>query len=80
VPDWIAIRSELGLSILPSEEELVNDDKVKGLISAEIKLNCYGIKKFEIPAAFAFLYERRRVGDLKGKDDLDAPMILNKKV
>ena len=104
VPDWIAIRSELGLSM--SEEELVNDDKVKGLISAEIKLNCYGIKKFEIPAAFAFvapftaansmvtpkmsirrhvvmktyeelisdLYERRinRVGDLKGKDDLDA--------
>jgi long-chain acyl-CoA synthetase len=90
-----------------SEEELVNDDKVKGLISAEIKLNCYGIKKFEIPAAFAFvapftaansmvtppkmsirrhvvmktyeelisdLYERRinRVGDLKGKNDLDA--------
>ena len=104
VPDWIAIRSELGLSM--SEEELVNDDKVKGLISAEIKLNCYGIKKFEIPAAFAFvapftaansmvtpkmsirrhvvmktyeelisdLYERliNRVGDLKGKDDLDA--------
>ena len=107
VPDWIAIRSELGLSKDGmSEEELVNDDTVKGLISAEIKLNCYSIKKFEIPAAFAFvapftsangmitpkmsirrhvvmktyeelisdLYERRinRVGDLKGKDDLDA--------
>lgn len=56
VPDWVAIRSELGLSKDGmSEEELVNDDKVKGLISAEIKLNCYSIKKFEIPAAFAFV-------------------------
>ena len=37
------------------EEELVNDVKVKGLISAEIKLNCYNIKKFEVPAAFLFV-------------------------
>ena len=36
---------------MSEEEEYVNDDKVKGNISAEIKLNCYGIKKFEIPAA-----------------------------
>jgi hypothetical protein len=71
---------------MSEEEEYVNDDKVKGNISAEIKLNCYGIKKFEIPAArrhvvmktyeelISDLYERliNRVGDLKGKDDLDA--------
>ena len=56
VPDWVSIRSELGLSDEDvSEEELVNDDRVKGLISAEIKLNCYDIKKFEIPVAFLFV-------------------------
>ena len=55
VPDWLSIRSELGLSEEVSEEELVNDVKVKGLISAEIKLNCYNIKKFEVPAAFLFV-------------------------
>ena len=55
VPDWLSIRSELGLSEEVTEEELVNDVKVKGLISAEIKLNCYNIKKFEVPAAFLFV-------------------------
>ena len=56
VPDRVSIRSELGLSDKDvSEEELVNDDRVKGLISAEIKLNCYDIKKFEIPVAFLFV-------------------------
>ena len=54
VPDWIAVRAELGLKGA-SEEDLVNNDSVKGLISAEIKLNCYSIKKLEIPAAFAFV-------------------------
>ena len=56
VPDWVSIRSELSLSGEDvSEEDLVNDDRVKGLISAEIKLNCYDIKKFEIPVAFLFV-------------------------
>jgi long-chain acyl-CoA synthetase len=55
VPDWVAIRSELGMPANTPEEELVNSDRVKGLIGAEIKLNCYGIKKFEVPAAFAFV-------------------------
>ena len=57
VPDWVSIRSELGFSDVEhvSEEELVNDDRVKGLISAEIKLNCYDIKKFEVPVAFLFV-------------------------
>ena len=53
VPDWLAIRTELGLSEEDvSEEELVNETRVKGLLSAEIKLNCYSIKKFEVPVAF----------------------------
>lgn len=53
VPDWSVIRSELDLSESESsEEELSNDARVKGLISAEIKLNCYNIKKFEVPMAF----------------------------
>jgi hypothetical protein len=49
VPDWLAVRTELGISEDSSEEDLVNDFRVKGLISAEIKLNCYNIKKFEVP-------------------------------
>ena len=53
VPDWLAIRNELGLTEEDvSEEELVNESRVKGLLSAEIKLNCYNIKKFEVPVAF----------------------------
>lgn len=57
VPDWVAIRSELGLleEDSVSEEDLVNDSRVRGLISAEIKLNCYNIKKFEVPVAFLFV-------------------------
>lgn len=55
VPDWISIRSELHLKEDMCEEELVNDDRVLGLINSEIKLNCYKTKKFEIPAAFAFV-------------------------
>ena len=39
----------------PYNVALVNNDSVKGLISVEIKLNCYIIKKLEIPAAFAFV-------------------------
>jgi long-chain acyl-CoA synthetase len=49
VPDWLAVRTELAISEDLSEEDIVNDSRVKGLISAEIKLNCYNIKKFEVP-------------------------------
>jgi long-chain acyl-CoA synthetase len=53
VPDWVAIRSELGISELDAlEDELVNDDRVKGLLTAEIKLNCFNIKRYEVPQAF----------------------------
>jgi long-chain acyl-CoA synthetase len=52
VPDWVAIRSELGIAGDISEEELVNEKKVRGLISEEIKLNCYNVKRYEVPRAW----------------------------
>mmetsp|Transcript_20993 Transcript_20993/g.43921 ORF Transcript_20993/g.43921 Transcript_20993/m.43921 type:complete len:607 (-) Transcript_20993:212-2032(-) len=56
VPDWGAIRQNFGLTELDSsEEELANDARIKGLINAEIKLNCYKVKKFEVPLAWAFV-------------------------
>jgi long-chain acyl-CoA synthetase len=56
VPDWAAIRSQLGISESDSsEEDLANNARVKGLISAEIKLNCYKIKKFEVPVSFVMV-------------------------
>ena len=55
VPDLVAIKSELNMPEDISEEELVNDERVKGLISSEIKLNCYNVKKYETPAAFLFV-------------------------
>ncbi len=56
VPDWVAIRTELGMpDEFISEEELANSDGVRELIGAEIKRNCYSIKKTLIPAAFTFV-------------------------
>lgn len=54
VPDWVAIRSEVGFAddLDVSEEELVNNDRVRGLIASEIKLNCYKIKRYEVPKNF----------------------------
>lgn len=56
VPDWVAIRSELGMpENFISLEELVNSDGVRDLIKEEIKRNCYSIEKCDVPAAFAFV-------------------------
>ncbi len=55
VPDWVAIQSKLGMPKNTPDEMLVNSNRVKGLIGTEIKLICYSIKKFEVPAAFAFV-------------------------
>lgn len=52
VPDWVAIRSALGIAYDIDEEELVNNDRVRGLITSEIKLNCYKIKRYEVPQNF----------------------------
>jgi long-chain acyl-CoA synthetase len=35
-----------------SEEELVNNDRVRGLIASEIKWNCFDIKRYELPRNF----------------------------
>jgi long-chain acyl-CoA synthetase len=55
VPEWNAIRSELKLTDSISEDELVNDDRVKALIDKEIQSSCKKIKKFEIPHQWAFV-------------------------
>lgn len=55
VPDWDAIRGELGLEDDLSEEELVNHKLVKSLIDAEIVANCWRLKKFEVPKNWAFV-------------------------
>lgn len=55
VPDWGAIRNELGVEEGVSEDELVNDERVKDLIHGDIEEQCKQLKKFEIPRDVAFV-------------------------
>ena len=55
VPDWGAIRNELGVEEGVSEDELVNDERVKDLIHGDIEEQCKELKKFEIPRDVAFV-------------------------
>ena len=55
VPEWPAIRAELGIEDEVSEEELAGDERVKALIDDEIGVNCAELKKFEIPSKWAFV-------------------------
>ena len=55
VPDLKNIRSELGIAEDALEEELASDSRVTGLIASEIKLNCYNIKRYELPRGFLFV-------------------------
>jgi len=55
VPDWVAIRSALKIADDVDENMLVNDKEVRGLIDEEIKLNCYKLKKYEVPQNWAFV-------------------------
>ncbi|KAL7515412.1 hypothetical protein ACHAXN_013101 [Cyclotella atomus] len=55
VPDWIAIRSALKISEDTTEEELVNNKEVRGLIDEEILLNTHKLKKYEVPKNWAFV-------------------------
>lgn len=55
VPDWIAIKSELDIDDSVAEDDLVNDERVKALIEADIEDKCSKLKKFEIPQEFAFV-------------------------
>ena len=55
VPDVPTLRSHLKIAESATDEEVVNDDRVKALIDEEIKNTCRNLKKFEIPQAWAFV-------------------------
>ena len=55
VPDWVAIRTQLGIDSSVSEDELVNDARVRELVDADINEQCKRLKKFEVPRDFAFV-------------------------
>ena len=55
VPDWVAIRSEIGVDADVADDDLVNDERVRALIHADIDHQCKRLKKFEIPQDFAFV-------------------------
>ena len=55
VPEWTAIRSELGIDDSVSHEELASDENVRKLIDEEISKSCARLKKFEIPKKWAFV-------------------------
>mmetsp|Transcript_9787 Transcript_9787/g.17291 ORF Transcript_9787/g.17291 Transcript_9787/m.17291 type:complete len:695 (+) Transcript_9787:69-2153(+) len=55
VPEFPAIRAELGIEDSVSDEEIANDERVKELIDSEIEKSCKNIKKFEIPKDWAFV-------------------------
>ncbi|OEU07911.1 hypothetical protein FRACYDRAFT_250536 [Fragilariopsis cylindrus CCMP1102] len=55
VPEWPAIRIELGIKDDVTDEELTNDSKLKDLIDNEIIQSCDKLKRFEIPKNWAFV-------------------------
>lgn len=55
VPEWPAIRAELGIEDSMTDEELANDPAVKELIDNEILQTCAKLKKFETPKEWAFV-------------------------
>ena len=55
VPEWPAIRAELKIGDGVSDDELVNDARVKALLDGDIREKCQQLKKFEIPRDWAFV-------------------------
>ncbi len=56
VPDWDAIRIELGMPVeFIAEEEMAKSDAVRDFVGSEIKRNCYSLDKSKVPADFAFV-------------------------
>jgi len=55
VPEWVAIRTELGIKDDTIDDELANCSKVKDLIDNEIIKSCAKLKKFETPKDWAFV-------------------------
>lgn len=55
VPDWLAIRAQLGINESMSDDDLVNDEGVRALVKGDIEEKCSKLKKFEVPQEFAFV-------------------------
>ena len=55
VPEWDAIRKELGIEDDITDDELANEMAVKELVDGEILQTCSRLKKFEIPKEWAFV-------------------------
>jgi long-chain acyl-CoA synthetase len=55
VPEWPAIRQELGIEDDVSDDEIAKDVAVKNLIDNAIIQSCAKLKKFEIPKDWAFV-------------------------
>ena len=55
VPEWPAIRTELGVDDSVSDEELANDENVAKLMDEEISRTCLRLKKFEVPKKWAIV-------------------------
>lgn len=55
VPEWPAIRKELGVEDDITDDELASEMSVKELIDNEIIQSCIKLKKFETPKDWAFV-------------------------
>lgn len=55
VPELPLIRKEVGADDSVSDDDLVNDDRVRALVDAEIEKTTQKMKKFEVPQAWAFV-------------------------
>lgn len=55
VPDLTVIRQHLKLDESTPDEEVIQDDRVRALIDAELEKQCTKLKKFEVPKAWAFV-------------------------
>lgn len=55
VPEWPAIRKELGVEDDITDDELASEVSVKELIDNEIIQSCIKLKKFETPKDWAFV-------------------------
>ncbi len=55
VPEWPAIRQELGIDDDKTDDELANEMAVKELIDNEMIESCAKLKKFEVPKEWAFV-------------------------
>ncbi|KAL3922081.1 MAG: hypothetical protein SGILL_002395 [Bacillariaceae sp.] len=55
VPEWPAIRNELGYDDSVPENEIMMDQQLRSLIDEEIRQSCAKLKKYEIPREWAFV-------------------------